>query len=47
MANLDKLLVKLVAANVKGMILNHKLDCDDATGYTTVNFWLKPDPDAK
>ena len=47
MANLDKLLVKLVAANMKKMILNHKLDCDDSSGYTTVTFWLKPDPDAK
>ena len=47
LSNLDKLVIKLAAATKKGMVLNHKLDCDDNTGYTTVSFWLKPDTTPK
>jgi len=43
LSNLDNLVTELAAAAKKGMIYNHKLDCNDESGFSTVTFLLKPD----
>ena len=47
LSNLDKLVSELTAAAKKGLIYNHKLDCNDDNGFATATFSLKPDSQGK